>query len=194
MIAFTVVHIFATNGLIILFDVSGLAKFDLSTQFTLSMIDTALIAIMMIVLELIEFIKLKHYLKDTLEYQEVHADSVMNVSEMPDDGSYDKKMRAEMLQTIMSKVRGNQDLFLNNRLDELFDKFGVRRCNSMSLLNRDREADPRQVKSEPVSPTGEASFDRDEYIKERWGDNVYAEAKPPNPVAKIGKTYNDADT
>lgn len=31
----------------------------------------------------------------------------MNVSEMPDDGSYDKKMRAEMLQTIMSKVRGN---------------------------------------------------------------------------------------
>jgi hypothetical protein len=68
MIAFTVIHIFLTNGLIILFDVSGLLKYDRGTQFYYEMLETAVISIIMLILELIEFIKLKEYLKEELAY------------------------------------------------------------------------------------------------------------------------------
>ena len=70
------------------------------------MIETALISIVMIILELIELIKLKEYLKDGPAYQQVYSDSVMNASDM-DDQSYDKKMREDMLKNIMGKVKAN---------------------------------------------------------------------------------------
>jgi hypothetical protein len=41
----------------------------------------------------------------------------MNASGM--DDALDKKMREEMLRKIMMNVKGNRDLFLNNKLDEL---------------------------------------------------------------------------
>ena len=38
---------------------------------------------------------------------------------MPDDTLMDKKLREDMLKNIMAQVKGNRDLFLNNKLDEL---------------------------------------------------------------------------
>lgn len=68
-----------------------------------------------------------------------------------------------MLKNIMGKVKNNQDLFLNNNLDELFSKFGDRRCNSMIQFDNDKEDDPRRTKSEPSSPQSDFKFDKDAY-------------------------------
>lgn len=193
MIAFTVVHAVLSNGLIIAFDLSGLIfEYEWGTQLYIIMIETLLISIAMIILEILELIKLKHYLKETPGYQQVYSDSVMNVSEMGDQ-SYDKKMREDMLKQIMGKVKGNQDLFLNNKLDDLFSKFGNRRCNSMIQFDNEKEKDPRLTKSLPHSPTS-VDFDKDAYMNERFGNNVYAESQPPNPLGRQGKEYTDADT
>jgi hypothetical protein len=44
----------------------------------------------------------------------------------------------------------------------------------MCLFESEKELDPRHSKSEPVSPTGEATFDKDKFLG--LDDNVYAEA------------------
>jgi len=40
----------------------------------------------------------------------------------------DKKLRQDMLKQIMNHVRGNKDINLNNRFDELLGDMGPRRC------------------------------------------------------------------
>lgn len=50
------------------------------------------------------------------------------------------------------------------------------------------------TKSEPASPQSDFKFDKDAYMKDRFPDNVFADSQPPNPLGKVGKTYNDADT
>jgi hypothetical protein len=67
----------------------------------------------------------------------------MNASSMMDDGIVDKKLREDMLKRIMQQVKGNKDLFLNNKLDELLQQFGARRCKSMIGLDSIKEEDPR---------------------------------------------------
>jgi hypothetical protein len=99
-----------------------------------------------------------------------------------------------MLKQIMNHVRGNKDLRLNNRFDELLNDLGPRRCQSMIDLGGDLEDDPRLTKSAPCSPRGErdVEFDRDAMLPTL--DNVYAESRPADPLGKLGKTYSDFDT
>ena len=78
-------------------------------------------------------------------------------------------------------------MFLNNKLDELLDLFGDRRCKSMIELGTgwDKEEDPRRTITIPMSPTlllekynGEYHFD----LNDMYGgqdDNCYAEAIVP---------------
>ena len=44
----------------------------------------------------------------------------MSVSEYPAPGNEDARIRSETLKTLMGKVKANQDLLLNNKLDNLF--------------------------------------------------------------------------
>ena len=97
-----------------------------------------------------------------------------------------------MLKKIMNQIKGNKDLFLNNKLDELISQFGPRRCKSMTGFENDMEDDPRRTKSEPMSPRGEEDFTFDKNAL--MNDNVYAESKPANPLGKIGKNFQDADS
>ena len=61
----------------------------------------------------------------------------------------------------------------------------------MAADSLDKEKDPRRVRSQPISPSNqEFKFDKDAYTR----DNVYAEAKLPDPLASIGKVFVDADT
>ena len=97
----------------------------------------------------------------------------------------------------MHQFKGNQDLInLDNNItrhDEIINKFGIRRCNSMDPIKNLREDDPRLVKSEPPSPKHE--WDQPESnLLEKNVDNVYAESKPSDPLAKIGKTFTDAES
>ena len=60
-----------------------------------------------------------------------------------------------MIQGLIYKVQANKNLFLNNKLDELLDLFGDRRCKSMIELGTgwDKEEDPRRIITIPMSPT-----------------------------------------
>ena len=99
-----------------------------------------------------------------------------------------------MLKQIMNHVRGNKDINLNNRFDELLSDLGPRRCKSMIDFGNDLEDDPRLTRSEPNSPR----HDNDDFLFDREGlptiDNVYAESKPPDPIANLGKIFTDFDS
>jgi hypothetical protein len=97
-----------------------------------------------------------------------------------------------MLKQIMNHVRGNKDLNLNNRLDDLLDDMGPRRTKSMIEFGNELEEDPRRTKSEPASPRLNDEFDRNTHLPTL--DNVYAESKPADPLGKLGKTYSDFDS
>ncbi len=103
----------------------------------------------------------------------------------------DKKLRQDMLKQIMNHVKGNKDLRLNNRFDELLTENGPRRCQSMIEFGNDLEDDPRKTKTAPTSPR------RDDTLFDGalpTIDNVYAESKPADPLGKLGKTYSDFDS
>jgi len=86
---------------------------------------------------------------------------------------------------------------LNNKLDELLQEFGGRRCKSMIALENEKEDDPRMLKTFPLSPRARNEYDEpfnfNDYVKEQ-PDNVYAEGKPANPLGREGKIFVDADT
>ena len=63
----------------------------------------------------------------------------------------------------------------------------------MTSFENDREGDPRMVKSEPPSPKKEWPSD-EPLSRNNPLDNVYADSKPSDPLAKIGKTFTDADS
>jgi len=171
LIAFTSAQM-ASNVLFIVYDLSGfLVAFTWGTELYIVMLETCIISGCLIVLEIVEFFKLNQYLTAG-SYTQVNSDSVMNVSDM----DLDKRRREDMLKSIMGKVKNNQDLFLNNNLDELFSKFGNRRCNSMTQFENEKEEDPRKTKSLPSSPKDDFKFDKDAYMKDRYPDNVGAES------------------
>lgn len=63
----------------------------------------------------------------------------------------------------------------------------------MTAFDKELEQDPRETKSEPSDPKPEWTNGVPQ-PKAEILDNVYAESKPPDPIANIGKTYTDADT
>ena len=154
------------------------------------MIETGAIAIVMIILQLLELRRIRRYI--LFEYNRMEMDSYSRNEE-----NTDKQMRRDMLKKIMQQCKGNTDLIndknVNNKLDELIQKFRPRRCNSMTAFDKELEQDPRETKSEPSDPKPEWTNGVPQ-PKAEILDNVYAESKPPDPIANIGKTYTDADT
>lgn len=179
---------------IILIDVVGLMNLYMKTQLYINMFETAVMIIISIILSIIEFCKLKKLLGDDVGYKQVVSDSVMNAS-MPDDNLMaERKLREDMLKSIMNQIKGNRDLFLNNKLDELLEQFGDRKCKSMIDFGSDKEEDDRNIRSFPLTPKTKKQYEGPftfDYLPRE--DNVYAESKPPNPLGKIGKEYSDAD-
>lgn len=119
----------------------------------------------------------------------------MNAS-IPDDEAMlaERKLREDMLKSIMNQIKGNRDLFLNNKLDELLEQFGNRKCKSMIGLDNELEEDEREIRSYPLTPKTKKLYEGPfifDYLPRE--DNVYAESKPPNPLGKIGKEYSDAE-
>lgn len=165
----------------------GLLQQPWGTQLNKTMLETAGISLFMMILDFIELCKLKHYLGDD---ERIDYDALLNQM----NETMDKKLRQDMLKQIMNHVKGNKDMQLNNRFDELLDENGPRRCKSMVEFGADLEDDPRRTKSCPQSPrdSDDFSFDRDQALP--LVDNVYAESKPPDPLANIGKEFSDFDS
>ena len=159
-------------------------KFD--TQLGITLFETLILSLILMVLEFVELCRLKSYLGD-----DVKLDYEALVNQMNE--SMDKKLRQDMLKQIMNHVKGNKDLNLNNRLDDLLTDMGPRRTKSMIEFGNELEDDPRRTRSEPVSPRHAGDeFDRDTPLPTI--DNVYAESKPADPLGRLGKTYSDFDS
>jgi hypothetical protein len=149
-------------------------KFD--TQLGITLFETLILSLILMVLEFVELCRLKSYLGD-----DVKLDYEALVNQMNE--SMDKKLRQDMLKQIMNHVKGNKDLNLNNRLDDLLTDMGPRRTKSMIEFGNELEDDPRRTRSEPVSPRHAGDeFDRDTPLPTI--DNVYAESKPADPLGK----------
>ena len=96
------------------------------------------------------------------------------------------------MKNLLRNVKTNQDMFLNNKLDDLLNMFGDRRCKSMIEFGTgwDKEDDPRRVITWPLSPNtikeydGEYKFTREDMIG-GFEDNVYAEAKVKPPIYEV---------
>ncbi len=152
------------------------------------MIETAIMFLVLMILGFIELCKLKSYLGDD---ERIDYDALLNAM----NESMDKKLRQDMLKQIMNHVRGNKDMRLNNRFDELLTEMGPRRCNSMIEFGNELEDDPRRTKSCPASPRGDHDdwdFDKDAPMPTI--DNVYAESRPADPLGRLGKTFSDFDS
>jgi len=96
------------------------------------------------------------------------------------------------MKNLLLNVRTNQDMFLNNKLDDLLNQFGDRRCKSMIELGTgwDKEDDPRRNITWPLSPDKIAEYDGEyKFTKEDmiggFEDNVYAEARVKDPVFEV---------
>ena len=80
-------------------------------------------------------------------------------------------------------------MLLNNKLDELLQQFGDRRCRSCFEFSTgwDKINDPRQLHTWPLTPEtakdydGEYKFTRDDMFG-LYEDNVYADVKQ-KPIA-----------
>lgn len=154
-----------------------------------------ILSILLIAFGCIELYQLKNY----LQYNETSQKSkwgMTNSRQKWDVSSgndfLDKDSREQMMKNLLRNVRTNQDMFLNNKLDDLLNQFGDRRCKSMIELGTgwDKEDDPRRNITWPLSPDKIAEYDGEyKFTKEDmiggFEDNVYAEAKVKDPVYEV---------
>lgn len=64
----------------------------------------------------------------------------------------------------------------------------------MGEWENDKEDDPRRTRSYPMTPRGYKDYDDVNFRPKGLPppDNVYAESKPRDPMASIGKEFADA--
>ena len=194
---YCIVHIVTIDMLLLCITAAGLVQWWLNrgdrpfldNQFYITMVECFVLAFFSILYGLIELFKMKDYLK----YNETGQANwgtgkkagLFGVSSgAPEDDFLDKESREAMLKNLMNNVKNNKDMFLNNKLDELLQQFGDRRCKSMILFATgwDKEDDPRHINTFPLTPTREAEYDGEYHFTKEdmiggFEDNVYAEAR-----------------
>ena len=152
-------------------------------------VEVAALSLFLIIFGCIELYKMKDYLAyneapktGTLGWDSKTNRNKFDVSSVND--FLDKDSREVMMKNLLKNVRSNQDMFLNNKLDDLLNLFGDRRCKSMIELGTgwDKEDDPRVCITWPLTPSKKAEYDGDYKFTKNdmigcFDDNVYAECK-----------------
>lgn len=189
---FQISHLIFIDLLLICIDITGLTKVEKQpwNQLYITMIETLVLSILSIILGAIELYLLKDILAYTAEPKKkkrIRNDDSEEDSSEDLDKKFDKgKMaeRREMMDKLLKQVKHNKLLFLNNKLDELLNQFGDRKCKSMMDLATgwELEPDPRMTNTWPVSPLRREEYDLDvQFTKDdaygAQGNNVYADAK-----------------
>lgn len=173
----------------------GLNSIDGNNQLWITVVETLILSILSFVLGAIELWLLKRSLAYTepkrnklkLKNSQIESDSWENDDDL--DKKFDKGKMTErrlLMDDLLKHVKHNKQLFLNNKLDELLNAFGDRKCKSMLDLGTgwQLEDDPRMAVTWPCSPAlrdeynemGEVRFtDEDKYGAQ--GNNVYADVK-----------------
>lgn len=155
MTIFCCIHIVGDAALIIL-DISSLLQGWEWTQLHIEIVETLVLSIIGMLLGIWELYKLKEILKYSEPNQRLLAKkSLFNISSVPPEDYMDKDSRETMMKGLLAKVKFNKDRFLNNKLDELLQDFGDRRCKSMIDLETGwaKEEDPRKITTWPLTPT-----------------------------------------
>jgi competence protein ComGC len=201
---FTIVHMLIVDLGLIIIGVAGVLSLRfLQNQLWIIYCETVVLSIIDIVLSAIELYKLKEILSYTSTKKTAKRGNVASANVDSDEelsnrkkvgglnqfyGEFDNESRQEMMAGLIYKVTANKNLFLNNKLDELLDMFGDRRCKSMIEFGTgwDKEEDPRRTVTIPMSPTllmekynGEYKFTIDDMFGD-LGDNCYAEERVRN--------------
>jgi len=142
---------------LICISITGLVQSEWGTQLYIAFIETLVLSLVNIGLSSYELYKLPDYLK----YTEQEKKQNFAVSSGYDGEDLDREAREKMMKGLINKVKGNKDIFLNNKLDELLNQFGDRKCKSMIELGTgwDKEEDPRKTKTWPISPGTYAEYD-----------------------------------
>jgi hypothetical protein len=82
------------------------------------------------------------------------------------------------------------EIFLDNKLEEMLNVFGRRLCKSCIEFNTgtEKEEDPRKIKSWPLSPKGEEHYrsmaNDFDLIDFQLQNNVYADTAEPTDMFK----------
>jgi len=114
--------------LLICADISGLVDLEWGTQLYITMIETLILSLINIIAGAWELKNLILIL-DEVEEGMAKMPRPYYGGESMDDLS--KEQKENLLKGLMSKVKNNKALFLNNKLDDLIASFGDRRCRSM---------------------------------------------------------------
>lgn len=178
---FGIVAMVTIDLLLICVGITGLLHIEWGNQLYINMIETVALSVISIILNAIEL----KQLKDILEANRLEKEKKnFRVKSGYDEGdALDYKERKLMMKELINKVKGNQHIFLNNKLDELLDQFGDRKCKSMIDLPTGWpvEEDPRKTVTWPISP---AKFEEYKDVlpikftaEDAYGmaDNCYAE-------------------
>ena len=185
------------DGLILVFAIASMLPLVvMSNMLWVTVVEVAFLSLMLIILGCVELWLLKPYLSYNEHAAKAAWGGVSNTRMKFDVSSandfLDKESREVMMKNLLRNVKTNQDMFLNNKLDDLLNMFGDRRCKSMIELGTgwDQEDDPRECITWPLTPSkreiysGEYHFTKDDMIG-GFEDNVYAEAKIKDPVYEV---------
>ena len=191
------------DGLIICVCVAALLTMEaFSNMLWITTLEVAVLSFLLIIFGCIELFRLKTYLKYVEDADNAESETKALYSGSKGRGVrfnassgndfMDKDSREVMMTKLLRNVKQNQDMFLNNKLDDLLNLFGDRRCKSMIDLGTgwDKEDDPRLCHTWPLSPSKAAEFDGDYKFTQAdmiggFEDNVYAEVKVKDPVYDI---------
>jgi hypothetical protein len=148
---------------LIIIDITCLTMIEDNNQLFITVIETLVLSF----ISLIMTGTLLCLLKRSLEYTEPKRDK-LKLKKMPDDSDswedyanldkkFDKEKMTErrlLMGDLLKHVKHNKLLFLNNKLDELLNAFGNRKCKSMLDLGTGwpLEDDPRLAITWPCSP------------------------------------------
>lgn len=140
---YCIVWMITVDLFLICIDITGLFTLEWGNQLYITMIETLVLSLLGIFLGSYELYRLK----DMLKYSESQKTGPLGVSSGVPDDFLDKDSREKMIKDLLAKVKDNKDIFLNNKLDELLDMFGDRRCKSMIELSTGwpLEEDPRKI-------------------------------------------------
>lgn len=163
---YLIAYIICVDLALILIDITCLIMIENKNQLHITVVETLILSIISLVLSAVELF----LLKKTLEYTEPKKDklkfkSAKNSSDDSDswedyknlDKKFDKgkaSQRRLLMDDLLKHVKHNKMLFLNNKLDELLNAFGNRKCKSMLDLGTgwQLEDDPRLAITWPCSP------------------------------------------
>lgn len=190
MICFGIIHMISVDLLLICADISGLVDLEWGTQLYITMIETLILSIFNIVAGAWELKNLVVILDEVEEGMAKMPRPYYNAESIDD---LSKEQKENLLKGLMSKVKNNKALFLNNKLDDLIASFGDRRCKSMDdqllrMYDDDlRDPDAWDAYDDRVTQTAPMAYDiKKRYSRKRFNpDDIYGE-KPVCVDASTG--------